>query len=271
VAIEIFHKASLVHDDIEDSDAMRYGRPTLHVEQGVPAAINAGDYLLGLGYRLIASLPGVSGDTVRDLVTILSDAHVRLARGQGAELCWRDGAHKRLGVRDALEIYALKTSPAFEAAIAMGVRLAGVAPRAAGDIAAFARHCGTGFQVLNDLKDWRGDLENDRRVAGDVLGGRPTVMWSLALERLSAADADRLAGLARKAGRAEAGEDEVRAIVAEARALYAAAGVVERAVGIVAEQRRLAAAAAAGCLEPRFREVLEFMLDLAVPEAASGE
>ena len=47
VAIEIFHKASLVHDDIEDQDQMRYGRPTMHVEHGVPAAINAGDYLLG--------------------------------------------------------------------------------------------------------------------------------------------------------------------------------------------------------------------------------
>ncbi|MFM8893122.1 MAG: hypothetical protein ACKOTB_16165, partial [Planctomycetia bacterium] len=59
--------------------------------------------------------------------------------------------------------------------------------------------------------------------------------------------------------------------VAEARGLSAAAGVGERALGIVAEQRRLAAAAAAGCLEPRFREVLEFMLDLAVPEQVSGE
>ncbi len=38
VAIEIFHKASLVNDDIEDQDLMRYGRPTLHVEHGIVGA-----------------------------------------------------------------------------------------------------------------------------------------------------------------------------------------------------------------------------------------
>ena len=96
MAIEIFHKASLVHDDIEDDDAMRYGRATLHVEQGLPSAINAGDYLLGAGYRIVSLLPGVEPRPLADLVGILSDAHVRLARGQGAELWWRDAGERRL-------------------------------------------------------------------------------------------------------------------------------------------------------------------------------
>ena len=54
LAIEVFHKASLVHDDIEDDDPFRYGRPTLHRNYGMPLAINVGDYLIGLGYRLVA-------------------------------------------------------------------------------------------------------------------------------------------------------------------------------------------------------------------------
>ncbi|NDB05852.1 MAG: polyprenyl synthetase, partial [Acidimicrobiia bacterium] len=69
VSIEIFHKASLVHDDIEDDDAMRYGRPTMHRVHGIPSAINAGDYLLGLGYRLIAGLGAACQD--RDIVVDL--------------------------------------------------------------------------------------------------------------------------------------------------------------------------------------------------------
>ena len=52
LAIEAFHKASLVHDDIEDDDPFRYGRETLHRQHGVGTAINVGDYLIGLGYRL---------------------------------------------------------------------------------------------------------------------------------------------------------------------------------------------------------------------------
>ena len=271
VAIEIFHKASLVHDDIEDQDLMRYGRPTLHVEHGVPAAINAGDYLLGLGYRIVAGLPGLDAATLRDLVAILADAHVRLAKGQGAELWWRDGGDKRLMPGEALTIYGLKTSPAFEAAVAMGIRMAGIQPVEAGDIGAYSLHVGTGFQVLNDLKDWSGDLENNRRAAGDLLGGRPTVMWALALERLTEGDADRLQQLAQTAGRDDADEATIIAAVAEVRRLYAKAGVFERAAALVAEQRALAAAAAATCRLRRLRDVLEFLLDLAVPELAAAQ
>jgi len=271
VAIEIFHKASLVHDDIEDDDLMRYGRPTVHVDHGIPAAINVGDYLLGLGYRIVSGLPGVDARSLRDLVAILSDAHVRLARGQGAELWWRQAVDKRLTPAEALAIYGLKTSPAFEAAVAMGIRLAGVQPEDAGRIADYALKVGTGFQVLNDLKDWSGDLENDRRQAGDLLGGRPTVMWALALERLDGADIGLLESLARSASVPGGDDAAAAAAVAAAKRLYAKAGVFERAAAIVAGQREEAAAAAATCRRRRLREVLEFLLDLAVPEhAASG-
>lgn len=271
VAIEIFHKASLVHDDIEDGDLMRYGRPTMHVDHGIPAAINAGDYLLGLGYRVVSGLPEIDAATLRDLIAILADAHVRLAQGQGAELWWKSGHDKRLTPADALKIYGLKTSPAFEAAVAVGIRLAGVQPVEAGRIGSYSLHVGTGFQVLNDLKDWSGDLENNRRAAGDLLGGRPTVMWALALERLDQNDAERLQCLARSAGRTDAVEETIGAAVAEARRLYAKAGVFERAAGIVAEQRALAATAAANCRWRRLRDVLEFLLDLAVPELAAPQ
>src|SRR5690606_37150652 len=55
MAIEAFHKASLVHDDIQDDDLFRYGRETLHRSHGLGPAINIGDYLIGLGYRLVNS------------------------------------------------------------------------------------------------------------------------------------------------------------------------------------------------------------------------
>jgi geranylgeranyl pyrophosphate synthase len=271
VAIEIFHKSSLVHDDIEDDDRMRYGRPTLHVERGVASAINAGDYLLGLGYRMIIGLEGVDPTTQRDLVAILSEAHVRLARGQGAELWWRDAGDKRLLPEASLEIYGLKTSPAFEAAIAMGIRLAGVQPESAAAVGRYSLHVGTGFQVLNDLKDWAGDVENDRDVAGDLLGGRPTLMWALALSRLPPDAIGHLVGLASRAAAAEASAADVAAAIGEARRLYMQADVFARAAAIVDDQRRQALAALASCRLGRLREVLEFLLDLAVPEQAAAQ
>jgi geranylgeranyl diphosphate synthase type II len=46
VAVECFHKASLIHDDIEDGDATRYGEKTLHEEHGLAVALNVGDLLI---------------------------------------------------------------------------------------------------------------------------------------------------------------------------------------------------------------------------------
>lgn len=269
VAIEVFHKASLVHDDIEDDDEMRYGRPTLHREKGVSCAINVGDYLVGLGYQIISLLPDVEPVVQRDIVAMLADAHVRLAKGQGAELWWRDATNKRLTPEESLEIYGLKTSPAFESAVAMGVRLAGVEPEKVGAIRRYAFHVGTAFQILNDLKDWSGDLENDRRAAGDLLGGRPTLMWALALERLTDAEAALLGSVATRASAVGSSSADVGAAIATARSLFLSADVFARASAIVDRERAAALAAAATCRSSRLREVLEFLLDLAVPDTAA--
>ena len=56
VAVECFHKASLIHDDIEDEDNQRYGEQTLHADQGIPVALNVGDLMIGWGYQLLSEL-----------------------------------------------------------------------------------------------------------------------------------------------------------------------------------------------------------------------
>ena len=109
MSIEIFHKASLVHDDIEDDDQFRYGDPTLHRKYGVATAINVGDYLIGLGYRLISrDAHAIGSDAAADVIDRLAEAHMRLTEGQGAELLWRNALDKRLKPIDALKIYALR-------------------------------------------------------------------------------------------------------------------------------------------------------------------
>src|SRR6266581_7687236 len=87
VAVECFHKASLIHDDIEDNDALRYGEKTLHEEHGVPVALNVGDLLIGEGYRLIASSKATASQKA-EMLLVAAQGQRQLCRGQGAELCW---------------------------------------------------------------------------------------------------------------------------------------------------------------------------------------
>ncbi|HLQ44872.1 MAG TPA: DUF116 domain-containing protein, partial [Planctomycetaceae bacterium] len=143
MSIEAFHKASLVHDDIEDDDLFRYGRETLHRTHGLGPAINVGDHLIGLGYKLIAAsrtktseisktseVCGHDGNTIPadvacDVLERMAAAHIKLCDGQGAEMFWQSQPTLGFTPLDALQIYALKTSPAFEAALYAGLRMAG--------------------------------------------------------------------------------------------------------------------------------------------------
>ena len=182
-----------MHDDIEDDDLYRYGSETLHRQYGTATAINVGDYLIGLGYRLVSRDAEKLGHQVAAEITeVLSDAHMRLSEGQGAELMWRDQKQRKLQPLDALKIYALKTAPAFEAALLAGLRLAGPLDAYRKPIRQFARHLGVAFQILNDLKDWSGDEDNKLASGTDILGGRPTVLWALALETLSEEEQSKL-------------------------------------------------------------------------------
>src|SRR5207249_2665668 len=77
---------------------------------------------------------------------------------------------------------ALKTAPAFEAALYAGLRLAGPAEAYEKMVGEFSKHLGIAFQILNDLKDWDGDSDNKLLAGQDVLAARPTLLLALALE-----------------------------------------------------------------------------------------
>ena len=76
---------------------------------------------------------------------------------------------------------------------------------------------GIAFQILNDLADWTADNHNKLIAAGDVLGGRPTVLWALALEGLSEPSVARLESLAGDAAVTEATVAAIRELYEEAR------------------------------------------------------
>src|SRR6266498_1872627 len=123
VAVECFHKASLIHDDIEDNDALRYGEKALHEDYGVAVALNVGDLLIGEGYRLIASSK-VSAAQKAEMLLVAAQGQRQLCRGQGAELCWARSPQP-LTSSQVLDIFRGKTAPAFEVALRLGALFAG--------------------------------------------------------------------------------------------------------------------------------------------------
>jgi geranylgeranyl pyrophosphate synthase len=177
VAVECFHKASLVHDDIEDGDALRYGEPTVHEAHGVPIALNVGDFLLGEGYRLI----GLCDAPPQNRVAMLQAAaagHRALCLGQGAELAWmRTPQPLRSG--QVLDIFRQKTAPAFEVALRLGAAYAGAHAELGAIIGRYSEALGIAYQIRDDLDDTQGHGD-------DLSAMRPSLPLALLSERVKA-------------------------------------------------------------------------------------
>jgi hypothetical protein len=153
VAVECFHKASLIHDDIEDGDAKRYDQATLHETHGVPIALNAGDYLIGQGYRLLAELDCRPEIKVK-LLQIAAKGHRQLCIGQGAELRQlADG--EACSVDTVIDIFAKKTSPAFAVALEVGAVLGGADETMLAALDTYSDALGVAYQIRDDLHDFK--------------------------------------------------------------------------------------------------------------------
>ena len=257
MAIEAFHKASLVHDDIQDNDEFRYGNETLHREHGTAQAINIGDHLIGLGYRLIHGTRDLDPAVAVDIADSMSTAHIRLCDGQGAEMSWQQSPNWDITPLDALQIYSLKTSPAFEAALYSGLRLAGHELAFSDVVSSFCRHVGVAFQILNDLKDWQGDYDNKMKPGQDALALRPTVLLALALKDADEQQREELQKIL--AGEDHKLNDEAR--VDRIRAIFDSCGVFEKAETLVQRSQERAEAIVADIEDERIQSLMQFFVE----------
>jgi geranylgeranyl diphosphate synthase, type II len=176
IAVECFHKASLVHDDIEDNDKQRYGEATLHEEHSMPVALNVGDLLIGEGYRLLAD-SNVRPDYRTAMIKIAAEGQRELCRGQGAELLWNNNP-VALSTAQVLEIFRSKTAPAFEVALKIGAALSGKLDETEDALHAYSEALGIAYQIRDDLDDLGEDSAADNTATI-----RPSVVLSLLREK----------------------------------------------------------------------------------------
>ena len=176
VAVECFHKASLIHDDIEDNDSERYGEKTLHEEHGVATALNVGDLLIGEGYRLIGE-SSLSAEQKCAMLKVAADGQRQLCRGQGAELVWAQNP-KVLSSREVLSIFRSKTAPAFEVALQLGAIYANRHEEVREVLSTYSEALGIAYQIRDDLSDIGETGETN-----DIAGLRPSLLLAIAHEK----------------------------------------------------------------------------------------
>ncbi|HNW51675.1 MAG TPA: polyprenyl synthetase family protein [Prolixibacteraceae bacterium] len=151
--IECFHKASLIHDDIEDHDDSRYQKKTLHVREGIEVAINVGDLLVGKGYQVLAGL-NLEPSKLSQILLVLANAHVDSALGQGNDLLQsRDG--QVLPTEKLLKVFSLKTGSAIKVSLLLGAIAGGASQADLESLSIFANYFGIAYQIGDDLQEFQ--------------------------------------------------------------------------------------------------------------------
>ncbi|MDP3069127.1 MAG: polyprenyl synthetase family protein [Opitutaceae bacterium] len=210
VAVECFHKASLIHDDIEDNDTLRYGEKTLHEQYGTAVALNVGDLLIGEGYRLLAACKVSAEQRVR-MLQVAAEGQRQLCRGQGAELCWARRPQP-LRPNEVLDIFRRKTAPAFEVALRLGALYAGVIAHddVSETIGRYSEALGIAYQIRDDLNDLGFGGETN-----DIEGLRPSLLLAIAHEKAKDGQKEILASLWRRAWPAGVTSAQIEALYRE--------------------------------------------------------
>jgi len=264
-ACEVLHNASLVHDDIQDGDRSRRGRPTVWARSGVARAIGLGDAMLCLA---VALAQDVDAPPAARLATSrrLSRTALALATGQDRELAQREDAARPVPSReDYVALAAGKTSSLFALPLAGAAELCGMPSADVAALDALSTDLGVLFQIQDDVLDLYGDKGRDQALS-DLYEGKRSFLVVAACERLTPPGARRLLQLLDlpREAKTPAVIDEIMALLDEARALDAARGELT----LLAARIRAAAPARLAALLDRVLDVLLAPIAQALADSA---
>jgi geranylgeranyl diphosphate synthase type II len=179
-AVEMFHNAFLIHDDIEDESLNRRGQDCLHMEHGVPLALNAGDALnLQAIDTLLSNIERLG--LAKTLALIHEIIHMcrESLEGQAIELGWIKRGQVPARDRDYVHMAAKKTgwytcqSPCRLGAIAAGHTRA----RELDLLGRVFKEVGIAFQIQDDSLNLIGEVDlYGKEALGDLLEGKRTLI-----------------------------------------------------------------------------------------------
>jgi len=253
VALELVHNGTLVHDDVQDGDTHRRGRPTVWVRFGMPQAVNLGTTLLLLGVQQVLGAP-----RGYEIIADVNLAILDIVAGQALEFELQSHPAPTTALWERMS--AGKTGALFSACFLGAAHAARLSQAGLRDAARFGSRLGVFFQLQDDLLDLIGDKQRDVP-ATDIAEGKVSwpVAWAFEHRAAAARQVDALLGIVR-APRA----DTTPAMIHEALRLMHEVGAIaaglERVAGLAAELAGHPLAAAAPGLVERVLDPIRHAL-----------
>ena len=221
-AIETVHNFTLVHDDIMDDDEVRRGRNAVHIEYGLPTAINAGDAMLAIAFERLVQAENLDHEDIPALVNRVAWMVRRVSEGQQLDIEFED----RLNVSedDYLEMIEGKTAVMFWICAEIGASISGADDETVQLMAEWGKALGLCFQLMDDVIDVLSDSATLGKPAGsDIAQGKRTLMIIHAMQQPDGPVKERLMAVLGK------GEEVSEAALSDGLAALAELGSVDYA------------------------------------------
>jgi len=166
--IEFIHTATLLHDDVVDASSLRRGRHTANEVFGNPASVLVGDFVYSRAFQMMAGL------ACQPVMEIMAEATNVIAEGEVLQLM---NAHNPDTTEQRyLDVIYRKTAKLFEAGAEVAAVLAQAQPPVRRALAAYGRHLGTAYQLVDDVLDYRSNpQERGKNLGDDLAEGKPTL------------------------------------------------------------------------------------------------
>ena len=166
--VEFIHTATLLHDDIVDESTLRRGAPTANAQFGNAASVLVGDFLYSRSVQMMVEVEQLH------ILKTLADATNVIAEGEVLQLL--NCNDPDVDEAAYLQVIRFKTAKLFEASARIGAVLAGATPELEDAAAAYGRHLGTAFQIIDDVLDYSGESETlGKNIGDDLREGKATL------------------------------------------------------------------------------------------------
>ena len=194
-AIEMIHNFSLIHDDIEDDDLERRGRPAAWTVWGKPRMINAGDFLYSLSFKALSQLDPrkFPPETILAVHRLINQACLELTLGQDLDLSFE--TLQEVSTEMYIDMVYKKTGALVEAAVLSGVVLATSEESLIQNYHTFAQNIGIAFQIRDDILGIWGDVaQTGKSSVNDLQRKKKTLPIIYMLDQSSGARGQKLRG-----------------------------------------------------------------------------
>lgn len=188
IAFEMLHNFTLLHDDIMDKADLRRGKETVYKKWNTNIAILSGDALFAKSYQYLLNY---QGDSLRELVALLTNTSIEICEGQQWDLDFEQ--QNNVTIAQYLNMIRLKTAVMLAACLKAGAIASNASKQEQELIYDFGIKIGLAFQIQDDLLDVYADVNKfGKNTGGDIAENKKTYMSLKAMDLAQGEDLKQL-------------------------------------------------------------------------------